>query len=91
MSKARSSFKEEHPLGAAPLPRPLAGSPRAARLSTDPLGPRPAEKRRAEAARIKEKYPDRIPVSADEVTGAASGSPESFGPQLLTAVDSLPA
>ena len=59
MATRSRSFKEEHPLGRLFLPRKLAGSLQGAVLSSDAC----AEKRQAEAARIRDKYPDRIPVS----------------------------
>jgi hypothetical protein len=61
----KSSFKQEHAFGAPPRasPRPArrhCHSPALTALSR-PTTTR-AEKRRAEAERIRSKYPDRIPV-----------------------------
>jgi hypothetical protein len=53
-------FKQEHDLG-APLPRmPLARLWVISDVLQNP------EKRKSEAARIREKYPDRIPVIVEK-------------------------
>ena len=55
----RSKFKDEHPFGErAWLPR---FQPQIPNL-TDHCSPPSPEKRKAEAERIRQKYPDRIPV-----------------------------
>ncbi|KAJ1618569.1 autophagy protein Atg8 ubiquitin like-domain-containing protein [Pavlovales sp. CCMP2436] len=65
----KSSFKQEHAFGlpARPLPRcasppPLAPPPQPPPHRAPGSPPTRAEKRRAEAERIRSKYPDRIPV-----------------------------
>ena len=76
MATRPKSFKEEHPLGEAVM-RPVwalrAKHPRPHRFTSRvilgfskydlTLLDAHAEKRQAEAARIRDKYPDRIPVS----------------------------
>ena len=61
MAARSKSFKEEHPLGTGRTSTLLDGCD--AGLGTDSLSLSSAEKRQAEAARIRDKYPDRIPVS----------------------------
>lgn len=74
MATKPRSFKEEHPLGGSTRWEGGRGVQHATRARppfdtavNGPLTratlPLHAEKRQAEAARIKEKYPDRIPVS----------------------------
>lgn len=71
-----SKFKVEHPLGTVEHIFPRVES-----LTTrgfdrpEPPHPLPcADKRKAEAARIKEKYPDRIPVSLGSGVSSGTGS-----------------
>ena len=66
MSGRQRTFKEEHPLGQClPMMRIFAGWAKAKCLKRDLVVTQflSAEKRQAEAQRIRDKYPDRIPVS----------------------------
>lgn len=73
-----SAFKQEHPIGERRERRlQLERAPASARSSSASwvddllyLSCLPAEKRQAEAARIREKYPDRIPVRLEEPLAA---------------------
>jgi hypothetical protein len=54
----RSKFKDEHPFGERRVPCPACCH----RSLSDRCSPSSPEKRKAEAERIRQKYPDRIPV-----------------------------
>lgn len=63
----RSKFKDEHPFGkrrarSHPMPTQL-GRRSLIKKSNPRLSDTITEKRKAEAERIRQKYPDRIPVS----------------------------
>ncbi|KFK26531.1 hypothetical protein AALP_AA8G261100 [Arabis alpina] len=60
---AKSTFKQEHDLG---LYSNFLLALVFALRSDDPVFVEYSEKRRAEAARIREKYPDRIPVIVEK-------------------------
>ena len=77
MALRNRTFKEEHPLGALLwLAVALGNRPAVslAKLTAAEAGRCCAEKRQAEAARIRDKYPDRIPVSPSTLcSGQADG------------------
>ena len=76
MALRNRTFKEEHPLGALLWPWPKATAASRVELTAAEAARCCAEKRQAEAARIRDKYPDRIPVSPSTL---CSGRADAVG------------